>query len=185
MHIDRKLNVVIPIERDESTLYIHMTPLRYEIFERYYLIIAKTFNALYAEGLREMGARIAYLMLMDTAKASGKAEEVEIGLIGELMRTSNALILNDAGWVTMSVDSAYKGGLLTEDEMREFKGYAVFFSCVWSMHTKLMATASVEIMANLWGLLTTSLDCMEYKTSLQTLMKNENIEKQTTLSVTS
>ena len=56
MHINRKLNLVIPIERaDGSQIFTHSTPISAEVFDKYFLVIAKTFSAIYSEGLGPLG----------------------------------------------------------------------------------------------------------------------------------
>jgi hypothetical protein len=176
MRIDRDLNVVIPIPQDEGkTLYIHMVPLRYEVFEQYFLPLSKTFTSLYANGLTEMvGPKIAYLMLKQIATESGTWEEIEKGFISECMRTSTALVLGVDGWVNMPVSSAIGSGLLSDEDVRTFLGNAVFFSCIWSIHTRSLAEATLRTMSRLWGQQITLLSATDYRTSLTTSTTADN-----------
>ena len=51
MRLDKKLNLVIPIEDDERTIYVHSMPISKQVFEANVFIISKTLSVLYEEGL--------------------------------------------------------------------------------------------------------------------------------------
>ena len=75
MKIDKKLNLVIPIETDDGTLYVHSMPIRREIFDTYFLVLSKTFAAIHGEGLGEIaGPRVAALILKKIAMDTGMWE---------------------------------------------------------------------------------------------------------------
>ena len=64
LKINRKLHLVIPIEQGNKTLYAHSTPVEAETFDNFFLPIAKTFSAIYSEGLGVIaGPRIAAKLL--------------------------------------------------------------------------------------------------------------------------
>ena len=75
MKINRALNLVIPVELESGTVYIHSTPISREVFEEFYLVISKTFTRIFTEGLGAIGgARIANLMLRDVAKETNQLD---------------------------------------------------------------------------------------------------------------
>lgn len=183
MKIDKHLNLVIPIKTDNGLVYIHSTPISRECFEQYFLVISKTFAAIHAEGLGSLaGPRIAYLMLKEIATQMGKWKEIEHGLINEITRLSNAIMLTSAGWKTVPMEVAKTE--LSDDDFRDFQGYAVFFICVSAMHKKAMVEATMAAMSALWDTLTTSLDCMEFADSFPISTETENTgENQTQSSI--
>ena len=76
--IDKRLNLVVPIDRDDGTiLYVHSTPLPRPVFERYVRVIAKTFAEIVTGGYSAAaGPRIAALLLnLYFNGAKGGAEE--------------------------------------------------------------------------------------------------------------
>ena len=173
MKIDKHLNLVIPIQTDTGLVYIHSAPISRECFEQYFLVISKTFAAIHAEGLGSLaGPRIAYLMLKEIATQMGKWKDVEHGLINEITRLSNAVLLTSSGWKSVPMEVVKTE--LSEDDFRDFQGYAVFFICVSAMHKKAMVEATMAAMSALWDTLITSLDCTEFVKSLPTSTEIEN-----------
>ena len=43
MKIDRRLNLVQPIETGSGTVYLHSVPLSREVWETYFLVLSKTY----------------------------------------------------------------------------------------------------------------------------------------------
>ena len=68
MKIDNKLNLVVQVEGEEGTLFVHSMPLSRMVWERYFVVLSKTFSAMIAEGMSFIsGPRIAALMLRKVA----------------------------------------------------------------------------------------------------------------------
>ena len=60
--LNKKLNLVIPIDTDKGKIWIHSTPISKEIFESNYLLLTKTLANLYANNIGpSFGPRIALL----------------------------------------------------------------------------------------------------------------------------
>ena len=59
MKINRALNLVIPIDSEKGQLFVHSTPISREIFEQYFLVISKTFAAIFSEGLGAIAGTVA------------------------------------------------------------------------------------------------------------------------------
>lgn len=178
MRIDRRLNLVIPIERDDgSVIYAHSTPISSEVFDVYHRPIARTFAQLYADGLGLVGGgRIADKYLRDIAKEMGmwddnsqtKTAGVERGLIGEIRRLTNIMAPGERGWELLPVEDARKKDLISAQEAQEVDAAAVFFSVASAMHRKSSLKDLVDVALQLLDARTESLSCTEFLSSLPT-----------------
>jgi len=177
MRIDRNLNLVIPLEREDGPIYIHSTPISREVFERYYLVIAKTFASIHQEGLTVIaGPRVSYLMLRDIAQKSGSWDGpggVQAGLINEMRRLTNVVMPGERGWHVVPFQNAIDREMLDDEEVAEAEGAIVFFTCVVAMHRKAVAMAMVDGLNDLWGTRTTSSNSTEFAGSLPTSTATE------------
>lgn len=167
MHIDRKLNLVVPIEREDGTsVYVHSTPISKEVFEKYFLVISKAFTAIYDEGLHVLGGpRVAHMMLRKVATDAGVwsgENGVELGLMNEIRRLSNVIVLTENGWKPMPLDSALARETLTDEEVSEAEGAIVFFILVSAMHKRNQVRATLQAMETMWDTLSTLYNCTEY-----------------------
>ncbi len=194
--IDKKINLVIPIERDveegqlPKTIYIHSTPIGREVFENYFLVISKTFAAIYSEGLNIIaGPRIAALMLKKIATDLGEwdgDDGVAKGLMGEIHRLSNVIVKAESGWETLPLESAASRGLLDEEELLEAEGQIVFFICNLAMHRKSVGISVMESAAGVWGSEISLLNSTAFARSLPILTEIVNTgEKEALLSIPS
>lgn len=179
MKIDRKLNLVIPLERDDgSVIYAHSSPISREVFEAHFLVIAKTFNTIIAEGLsRISGPRISALTLKMIAEKMGIWEGqsgVKNGLINEMHRLTAIFAPGANGWETIPFPEAVKTGVIDEDEASEVENALVFFSCAYRMWRKQVWPEMLIPCLELWGGQITSSNATEYRTSLPTLTQVEN-----------
>ena len=175
MRINRKLNLVIPVDTDIGTVYVHSTPISREVFEKYFLVISKTFATIYRQGLEVVaGPRVAGIMLKRVATDLGiweGDEGVELGLVAEMRRLTNVLIPNaekKGGWDLMGLQDAIDRDILDDDEVSEVEGAVTFFMCASSMHRKTELPAILAGMTSLWDALTTSSSCTEYRDFLAT-----------------
>lgn len=188
MHIDKKLNIVIPILRgDKTVLYIHAEPIRRETFEVYHLVLAKTFSAFAQNGLDpRSGPSVAGLILKDVAKATSRYPGMDwweghdgvggpAGLIAEMTRLSNAVVpSNDKGWTTLPLETAFNQGLVSDDEKSEVQNLLAFFTVTSATAPRVDRAKLVEGMAVIYELQTTSLNSTEFGISLKTPTTAEN-----------
>ena len=85
MKINKAMNIVVPVDIDGVECFVHSTPISFEVFEKYFLVISKTFSEIYSQGLSHVAApRVASLLLKKCAKDLGELESVEKGLINEI-----------------------------------------------------------------------------------------------------
>jgi hypothetical protein len=184
MKIDKKLNLVIPLETENGVYYVHAMPLAKEAFEHHFLLISKTFARLYSEGLHIIaGPKVAALMLREVAAdMDGEPSEKEgprakecTALMAEIHRlTSICLPTEDHGWQPMPLESAVTRGLIDEDDLAEIEGQLVFFICASAMHKRDQVKVTLYGMTQLWGSQTLSLSTTEFLSSLPTSTEAEN-----------
>ena len=175
MKIDRKLNLVIPIETEIDKVFIHSVPISRAVFELYYLVIAKTFSQIFSQGLGAIaGPRIAFLMLKQTATDMGLWADVEKGLINEIIRLTNVLMVGEKGWETVPLNTAIARDMIDPDVLADIEGELVFFTCVSVMNKKNQVTGIMETVGGLWGSEITASNCTEYLASLQISMPDGN-----------
>ena len=171
--IDSKLNIVVPLPRDSGTIYIHSTPLSREVFETYYMVIAKSFSALFAENLNVVsGPRVAALVVKTIAKQMGVWEGaggVQGGLFAEIRRLTNVLMPTEKnGLESFPFQALIDKKILDEDEIAEVESLIVFFILNSAMHRKQYLPRILEGMCDLWAIQTTQLNATEYLASLRT-----------------
>lgn len=133
MKVDRRLNLVLTVERDEGPAYVHSTPISTMVWERYFLTISKTYAAMTAQGgewMMRLGPRTAKLMLKRVAEADGAwggPEGVESGLLAEVRRLSNVVRPTPEGWETLPLQEAVDKHYFDEEDVGEVENAITFF----------------------------------------------------------
>lgn len=174
MKIDRKLNLVLPLDRGDGKInYVHSVPLSREVFERYYSVIAQTFTEIYRGGYSvQSGPLVAYLILKDIATKSGVWEGddgVERGLVAEMIRLSNVIVPSETGgWKTVPFQDALDAKLFDEDDLAEVQNILVFFMVESATRRKKELPSIYAMMADFWNAQTTSSNCTAFAASLPT-----------------
>jgi hypothetical protein len=178
MRLDDRLNLVIPIARGDSTIYVHATPLSRDVFEAHYLVLSKAFTAMTTEGLSVVaGPRVAALVLKDVAQSSGRWEGpqgVEKTLMNEFVRITNVAMPGENGWESMPLAVALSRELLDADEKAEVIGAIVFFTANSALHRKEVLRMILSSLCDLWGTQTTSSGFTEFVASLPTSTEAAN-----------
>lgn len=184
MKINRKLNLVIPIlgdpittkddagtdvEKDNVTGYVHAEPISTETFDAHYLVIAKTFAAIYGEGLGfSTGPRIAGRLLRSIAQSVGVWEGpngVEAGLLRDIFQRAN--YISSSGEI-IPFSEAIARDVLEKDDLSEVTNSLAFFTVASSMHLRSDLPGVLAGAARFWGGRTTSLNSTEFAASLKT-----------------
>jgi hypothetical protein len=179
--INKALNLVVPIVREDDTVaYVHHTPITYETFQRYYLVLTKTWASLIQQGLNAVaGPRMAALLMESVAKATARAQGVswwegedgvERGLISEMVRLSNILKPTPAGWQVEPLDGAFGGpdSYLSDEEAGDVRNQIAFFTVAWVAGPRTERARTCRAGALLYDSLTTSLDPTAFSKSLTT-----------------
>lgn len=200
MRLDKRLNLIIPIDRDDGTrVHIYHTPISREIYSQYFRILNMTGTQIYADDLSFFGGpESAYLMLKEIAENTARPNGggnwwegetgIEKGLIEELWRKTQVLVLGASGWELLPYDMCIardaKGGwqseILSEDEAAEVSGSVVFFTFSTFMRNNPVVSRGLIAAAALLEWQLSSLGLTEYRTSLQTLTKEETTEPKPT-----
>ena len=179
--INRQLNLVIPIAREDgTTVYIHSTPIRPETFEFYHMVLAKTWSGFIQNGLDPRSApSVAALILKDTAKSTARSlghnwwdgqDGVggESGLLAEITRLSNVIhSTKESGWSPIPLHIALSENLIDAEEKAEVMNLLTFFTVASVMPPRPDRKAMVEGMASINELQTTLFNSTEYANSLK------------------
>lgn len=175
MRIDRKLNFVVPIvdDNDQPYAYVHSTPISTEVFDKYFLPLARTYSSIFALGLGPIaGPRVADKLLKKTSMDIGiweGAEGVQAGLVSEIHRLTNVVMIGKSGWETVPWGFAKQNKLLNDADIAEVEAAIVFFTVSQACHPRAKLPEYLEAASSLWGGQITSLNCTEYANSLPTL----------------
>lgn len=172
MKISRALNLIIPVEREGGTLWVHATPIADEVFQKYFLVISKAFAAIYGHGIGNLaGSRVAAMMLKQVATEMGVwdgPEGVENGLMAEVRRLSNVLVMGPSGgWEMTPLQSALDSNSLDAKEVSEVENLLVFFMVASAMHRANQMPVIAGAVA-MWDAQISSQSCTELLSSLRT-----------------
>jgi hypothetical protein len=172
MKIDEKLNLVIELEREGGSIWVHSTPIGRETFKRYYLVLAKAFSKIYKEGLDvTSGPRVAAMVVEDVARELGVWDGeggVEGGLMAEIRRLSNVVVPAARGWATIPLESAINEKRFSEEEAAEVENAVCFFIVASAMHSRKDRKVALLGMTSLWTGQITSSNSTEFAASLRT-----------------
>jgi len=188
MKIDRNLNLVLTVERDEGDAYVYSSPISKDVFERYFLTISKTYAAMLENGgewLVRMGPRVAKMMLKRVAEADGSwegPEGVQNGLLAEIRRLSTVLVMTDQGWDHVPLEQAVSKNLFSADDADEVENAVTFFIVGCASMRKREADALMSMIFGIFGASTTSLSLIDYQSSLPTSKPEENTGEKATAS---
>lgn len=168
----------MPVDAEAGRIYVHSMPISREVFESYYLVISKTFSAIYSHGLHAAaGPRVASMLLKSIAIESGVWEGsagVENGLMNEIRRLTNVVMPGESGWVTMPFDTVLKRDILDADDISEIENALVFFTVASAMHKKADRASILAGAGKMWDWQIESSNCTEYAKSLPTSSEIEN-----------
>lgn len=184
MNIDRKLNLVIPVDHaDGQVYYVHVRPLLRIVFEQNYKLIGKVFNQLYTEGLGISNARVAFLALKSVAEEEGNLDKITRGLIAEMHRSVMVLAPNTDGlYDSIPWPEAIAKNLLDEDDVAEVDNVVTFFMVLCCMHRKSELPVALDLLAGMYQAQLSSLMPTAFASSLKTSTTTEPTGPRETLS---
>lgn len=180
--INRRLHLVIPVEQEGRTLYVHSTPLGAEVFDSFFLPLAKTFAAINGEGLGVLaGPRVAAHVLKAVSTRLGIWESddpadatVKIGVMAEIRRLTNVFVPGLTGWQMLPLDTVVSNKTIDAEDASEVENIITFFTVIWLMHKKGVREQVMTGAAELWGGQLTSSSCTAFRDSLPTSTPGEN-----------
>ena len=187
MRIDRRLNLVVPVEREgEANVYVHSMPISRAVFEDHFLILGQAYAMIYDGGIGvTSGPRVAALVIRRVAERLNLWEgEGGVGnaLMNEIRRLSNAIVPTPkGGWETLPFDVVRQRvgtdeEVLTRDEIGEVENAICFFIVASAIHKKNVLPGILGLVGNLWETQTTYSNVTDYAASLPTWMKDDSIE---------
>jgi hypothetical protein len=168
--INKKLNLVIPIDTDKGKIWIHSTPISKEVFESNYLLLTKTLADLYLNGIGPSFApRIALLSLKDTAKEMDANNDISNNLIQEIYRLTNVLMPDPSGrWQTIPFVEIISKNAIDDQQLSEVENAIIYFIVASAVHLRSELQMAYLGLRNNWNAQTTLLNVTEYGNSLAT-----------------
>lgn len=171
LKVNEKLNFVVPVYADDNETiiaYVHSMPISREVFEAHFLLLSKTWAAIYAEGLGPLaGPRVASLMLHEVAKKMNDPHSA-LSLMNEVRRLTTVMTREHTGWVSIPFQDAADHKMLNEDDLSEVTNGIVFFTLASAMHRKKDLNLVLTGAAQIWGAQISSLDSTAFASSLVT-----------------
>lgn len=188
MKINRALNLVVPVQRKDVTIYFHSTPISRAVFEGNFRLIAGAHAEIFGSGgaYAMNGARIAALTIRDIGgrKASQSGDDGDYGaaaLLGEIRRLTVVIAPSGEKWDTLPVDAAISSGLIDAEEWAEVESAVAFFMLLWWMTPVADRSKTCEMISGLLGLSITQSTPTEWIDSLRTSTQEETIKPQVSL----
>jgi hypothetical protein len=179
MQVNRALNVIIPVDTPTGRIFVHSTPISRDLFERYWLVLSKTYSEFQRLQMMETAPANAMRMLRRVARMvprdDGTGNEwdgvdgVANGLIPEMHRLTNVVRPRPAaqggGWEPVPLENAD----LDPDDLAEVESLLAFFTVISATPLRRRGRAEWErLIADSLECQLTSSDCTEYSRSLAT-----------------
>jgi hypothetical protein len=167
--LNKKLNLVMPVDTETGKIWVHSVPISMEIFESNYMLLTKTLAYLYLNGIGPaFSPRIARRALKDVAKEMNDEEDISINLMNEIHRITNFLMPRDGHWITVSFAEVKAKKLIDEQILSEVENAVVYFIVASAVHLKSELQMAFQGLRSNWSAETTSLNVTEYGNSLTT-----------------
>ncbi|MIE71530.1 hypothetical protein EL06_19420 [Salmonella enterica subsp. diarizonae] len=181
MKIDKKLNLVCSISRDDGSLiYVHTSPLPYEVVEEHCLMLGSLFTSFIAQVGGLGAARVAAMMLRKKIK---KEQEVTgqggPNIVDEIQRQTTVIFNDNGQWKSVPLDSAMKQGIISADEFREVEGEIVFFMVSSAIQKPELIKPTVGSVIGMFGGQLTLSTATEWRGSLLTSKTDTDTPNQT------
>lgn len=170
MKIDKKLNLVCSISRDDGSLiYVHTSPFPYEVVEEHCLMLGSLFTSFIAQVGGLGAARVAAMMLRKKIK---KEQEVtgrdSPNIVDEIQRQTTVIFNDNGQWKSVPLDSAMKQDIISADEFREVEGEIVFFMVSSAIQKPELIKPTVGSVIGMFGGQLTLSTATEWRGSLLT-----------------
>ncbi|KPR52116.1 hypothetical protein [Citrobacter freundii] len=190
MKIDKKLNLVCSISRDDGSLiYVHTSPFPYEVVEEHCLMLGSLFTSFIAQIGGIGAARVAAMMLRKKLKREQELKEDEgvkgaqtqqtPNIVDEIQRQTTVIFNDNGQWKSVPLDSAMKQGIISADEFREVEGEIVFFMVSSAIQKPELIKPTVGRVIDMFGCQLTLSTAMEWRGSLLTSKTDTDTPNQT------
>lgn len=170
MKIDKKLNLVTNITRDDgSIVYLHVTPFPYEVVEENCILLGNLFTKFISQVGGLGAARVAAMMLRQSLKAEiDSGRQAGPTIVDEIQRLTVVVYSDDGQWKTAPLEVAFKQGIVDPDEYREVEGEVVFFMVSSAIQKANLIAPTVGTVIKMYDGQLTSSSVTAYRDSLQT-----------------
>jgi hypothetical protein len=169
MILNKKLNLVMPVETDAGKIWVHSVPISMEVFDANYMILTKTLAYLYLNGIGpSFSPRIARRALKDVAKEMNDEEDISANLMMEIYRITNFLMPKDGRWQTIPFAEVKAKKLVDEQLLSEVENAIVYFIVASAVHLRSELQMAYQGLKSNWNVEITSLNVTEYGNSLGT-----------------
>ncbi|EKL0720055.1 hypothetical protein FOT46_04655 [Citrobacter freundii] len=193
MKIDKKLNLVCSISRDNGSLiYVHTSPFPYEVVEEHCLMLGSLFTSFIAQIGGLGAARVAAMMLRKKLKREQELKEDEgvkgaqtqqvqqtPNIVDEIQRQTTVIFNDNGQWKSVPLDSALKQGIISADEFREVEGEIVFFMVSSAIQKPELIKPTVGSVIGMFGGQLTLSTATEWRGSLLTSKTDTDTPNQT------
>lgn len=181
MKIDKKLNLVCSISRDDGSLiYVHTSPFPYGVVEEHCLMLGSLFTSFIAQVGGLGAARVAAMMLRKKIKKEQEVTGLDGPNIVDEIQRQTTVIFNDNGqWKSVPLDSAMKQGIISADEFREVEGEIVFFMVSSAIQKPELIKPTVGSVIGMFGGQLTLSTATEWRGSLLTSKTDTDTPNQT------
>lgn len=181
MKIDKKLNLVCSISRDDGSLiYVHTSPFPYEVVEEHCLMLGSLFTSFIAQIGGLGAARVAAMILRKKIKKEQELTGQDGPNIVDEIQRQTTVIFNDNGqWKSVPLDSALKQGIISADEFREVEGEIVFFMVSSAIQKPELIKPTVGSVIGMFGGQLTLSTATEWRGSLLTSKTDTDTQNQT------
>ena len=179
MKIDKKLNLVTSVTRDDgSIVYLHVTPFPYEVVEEYCVLLGNLFTNFITQVGPLGSARVAAMMLKKRLKQEQEARLEDgkslsdlpksLTLVDEIQRLT--VVIHNVGgqWKTTPLEVAFNQGIIDPDEYREVEGEVVFFMVSSAIQKANLIAPTVGTVIKMYDGQLTSSSGTAFRDSLQT-----------------
>jgi hypothetical protein len=177
MEIDRRLNLVQPVLREDgTTLYVHSTPIRREVYEAHFLVISRMVSEMYDQGIATfMMPRLGLLMLRNVAEKTNQRSMIESHLLPEMWRLTNVLCPKDGGggWDMLPFTKVMADKIISDEEVSAVQNAIVFFTSASWVHTAEERKNMIYALFTDLGSRIGSWSPMDFTTSLPTSTASE------------
>lgn len=189
MKIDKKLNLVSNITRDDgSIIYLHVTPFPYEVVEEYCVLLGNLFTNFIAQVGPLGSARVAAMMLRKRLRQEQEARKQDnqslsgppqtLTIIDEIQRLTMVVYSDGGQWKSVPLEVAFKQGIIDPDEYREIEGEVVFFMVSSAIQKANLIAPTVGTVIKMYDGQLTSLSVTAFRDSLQTSKPDTDTQTQ-------
>lgn len=186
MKINRKLNLVLEVERGDGTLvHVHHTPIPEEVYNEHWEVIVDAVSGAYMRNwLPPAAVRVGTKMLIKSAEKFGRRKHVEEDLLPNIWRMTNVILSTPDGFKPTPLDVVTASGQgLDEEDIEEVKQYIAFFTSASWVHPRKELEPLLYQMLRESGARFTSQNSTEYATSLLTSKQEDSTGEKKTAAV--